>query len=491
MQPRLSDGEPRDPPRVTESAREQAALAWLLSFADQERGVGWNPSASADEQWKLGRTRTLLDLAGAPDRRLVCVLIAGTKGKGSTAALLASILHAAGIRAGLYTQPHLQTFRERIRVDGALLPPPAFAAAVERFQGHVAALRQRYPAAGEPTTFELTTALAVHVFARLACRVAVMEVGLGGRLDATNALDPAVSVITPISRDHVAILGSTLAAIATEKAGILRPGRPALLAEQRPTAARALARACRHLAARCRVVPPLPGTLHPGAWRQWVAVGSETNGAGAGVAPREAPLRLLGDHQRQNAALAVGAARTLAAMGLPLDVRAIAQGLAQARWPGRFEVLPGPPTVVLDGAHNDASARALAQTLATYAGGRPLSLVVGINRDKDLRGVLRPLLAGAASVWCTRAAGRARAADPALLAAVCTELGARDVRVAPTVAEAVSAARAEAPADGVVCVTGSLAVVGQARDALGIPPDEWLWERERAATDAAAGAPRA
>src|SRR5919204_1326311 len=157
-----------------------AGLAWLYGFADQERGVGWNPRASPEEQWKLGRTRALLDLAGAPDRRMVCVLVGGTKGKGSTCALLAGILHAARVRAGLYTKPHLQTYRERIRVDGEALSPRGFADAVDRFSGHVADLVRRYPEAGAPTTFEVTTALALDVFARAGCRVAVVEVGLGG-----------------------------------------------------------------------------------------------------------------------------------------------------------------------------------------------------------------------------------------------------------------------------------------------------------------------
>src|SRR5690242_18722475 len=159
-------------------------MAWLFSLADQERGVGWNPRASADSQWKLGRTRALLDLASAPDRRLRIALVAGTKGKGSTCAMLASILSAAGIRCGLYTKPHLQTYRERIRVDGVAISPSAFASAVSR----VRRLVRRLPtAAGEPTTFEVTTAMALDHFTREACEVAVVEVGLGGRLDATNA----------------------------------------------------------------------------------------------------------------------------------------------------------------------------------------------------------------------------------------------------------------------------------------------------------------
>src|SRR5438132_9995184 len=176
----------------------RAALDWLYSLADQERGVGWNPRASLESQWKLGRTRALLDLAGAPDRQLTLALVAGTKGKGSTCAMLASILSAAGVRAGLYTKPHLQTYRERIRVDGHAISPKAFAEAVHRIRRLT---RDLPPAAGEATTFEVTTSLALDYFARERCEVGILEVGLGGRLDATNATEPALSVITSISYD--------------------------------------------------------------------------------------------------------------------------------------------------------------------------------------------------------------------------------------------------------------------------------------------------
>jgi dihydrofolate synthase / folylpolyglutamate synthase len=412
---------------------ESAALAWLYSLADQERGVGWNPRASADEQWKLGRTRALLDLAGAPDRALRAVLVAGTKGKGSTCAMLASILGAHGVRVGLYTKPHLQNYRERVRVDGIAISPGQFARAV----GRMRALVPRLPAdAGEPTTFEVTTALALDCFKHAQCAVAVVEVGLGGRLDATNALDPELSLITPISYDHTAILGRTLGAIATEKAGILRPGRLALLAQQRPAALRALRRGCRAVGARCQVVPP-----------------------------RGQSGSLYGAHQRQNAALAVAAARGLAPIG-ELD---ITHGLERLRWPGRFEVID---SVVLDGAHNGASASALARALDDFAAGRPIHLVLGINRDKDARAVLGPLLPLATSVWATQAADNPRALDAPHLARWCRQLG-TPARTAPRLTDALRAAQSQA---GLVCVTGSLMLVGQARDMLGLRVPERLWD---------------
>ena len=429
-------------------SREDDALRWLLSFADMERGIGWNPRSAPGEQWKLARTRRLLDFAGSPDRSLVCVLIAGTKGKGSTAAFLASVLHAAGVRAGLYTQPHLQSYRERIRVDGAAIAPDDFADAVGSVRADVERLRGLHPDAGEPTTFEITTALAVRHFARAGCAVAVVEVGLGGRLDATNALEPLLSIITPISLDHTDVLGRTLTAIATEKAGIMRPGRLALLAPQRPVAARALHRHCRLVGARCVTVEPLA---------------------------RDTRLSLAGDHQLTNAALAVAAARALP--GVAVDQRAISTGLARVRWPGRFEVIDGPPTIVLDGAHNGASAEALARTLRRYAGDRPVHLVVGMHGDKEIAATLRPLLTIASSVTATRARSP-RALSAEQLAARCRRAGAAAPRSAPSVEEALAIARALAGSDGIVAVTGSLALVGEARAALGLDAVLELWPRE-------------
>jgi dihydrofolate synthase/folylpolyglutamate synthase len=416
---------------------EAAALDWLYSLADQERGVGWNPRASPDSQWKLGRTRALLDLAGAPDRRLRIALIAGTKGKGSTSAMLASVLGVAGARCGLYTKPHLQSYRERIRVDGRAISPGDFVDATDRMRTLSAGLPAE---AGEPTTFEVTTAMALDYFARTECELAVVEVGLGGRLDATNATDPEVSLVTSISYDHTAILGRTLGEIASEKAGILRPGRLAMLAEQRPAAITALRRQCRKLGAQCQVVEPL-----------------------------NHDVALRGQHQRQNAALAVAAAQAL----LPgIDRRAIERGLERVRWPGRFEVVDGSPQVVLDGAHNGASALALADTLRTFAAGRPVTLVIGINRDKDARAVLRPLLRLASEVVATQAIANRRALQADELARLSRRLGAK-ASAEPDLASAL--AEAMRNTDRVVCVTGSLTLVGQARAKLGLPAPEQLW----------------
>jgi dihydrofolate synthase / folylpolyglutamate synthase len=417
-------------------------LDWLLGFSDPELGVGWNPRASRAARWRLGRMRALLDLSGAPDRRMRVVLIAGTKGKGSTAAFLASILHAGGVRAGLFTSPHLQTYRERVRIDGAMLGAADFTQAVEELRPLVGRLRRAHPRAGEPTTFELTLLLALRAFAARGCTVAIVEVGLGGRLDATNALDPAVSIITSVSYDHTAILGRTLGAIATEKAGIVRRGRPALVAEQRPAAAHAIGRVGRAIGADLHVIRPL----------------------GA-----HADLGLTGDHQLQNAALA-----TAAADALGIDGSSSARGLRTTTWPARFERVRGRPAVVLDGAHNGASAEALARDLRRERRGRRLVLVIGINRDKDARAVLAPLVRIASAVVVTRSASP-RAFEPAAVARVAARGTRVPVTTAPDVPSALAVARAAAGPDGLVCVAGSLAIAADARTALGLVPSERWW----------------
>ena len=418
-----------------------------MTFSDPARGVGWNPRASRAARWRLGRMRALLALMGDPDRRMRIVLVAGTKGKGSTAAFLASILRSGGVKAGLFTSPELQIFRERMRVDGAMLPPADFGRAIGRLRPVVAGLRRKAPAAGDPTTFELTLALALRAFADAGCAVGIIEVGLGGRLDATNALDPVVSVLTAVSRDHVAILGRSLGAIATEKAGIVRRGRPAIVAPQRPAALAAIRRACRQAGADVVLVRPMPAS---------------------------ADLGLEGDHQRENAALAVAAARALAAAGLAIPERAYAAGLRRVVWPGRFERAGRRPEVIIDGAHNDASALALARALRAERRGRRIVLVIGLNRDKDARAVLLPLARVASVIVATRS-DDPRAADANVVGRQAAGVTRHPVEVAADVGSALALARRRAGATGLVCVAGSLALAGAARTALGLTPRERWW----------------
>lgn len=435
---------------------QAAALRWLYRFADPERGVGWNPR-SAPPPWNLRRTRTLLDLVGAPDRGMAVVIVGGTNGKGSTAALLASLLSASGVRAGLYTQPHLQSDRERVRIDGSAIAGPAFHRAIGRLRPAVGELSRSLPEAGEPTAFELMTVLALRAFASAGCAVAVLEVGLGGRLDATNATDPHLSVITSIGHDHMAVLGTRLSTIAREKAGIVRRGRQALIARQRPAALAAIRAECRSTGAVCVDVAPL----------------------GESAAARYG-LSLRGAHQRQNAALAIGAARALAELGVAAPTeRSIAAGLRRVRWPGRFEVIPGRPTLVLDGAHNAEAAEALAASLREHFRGHGVRLVVGMLRDKDAAAFARAVGPLARAVYATQPRSP-RALEATMLAARyrrsgTSKAGSTGARVFPDLAEALDAARADAQGRDIVCVTGSLALVGEARELLGLGVAERLW----------------
>ena len=418
-----------------------SGLDWLLSFSDPVRGVGWNRASRGGLEWNLRRTRLLLDVAGSPDRTMHVVLVAGTKGKGSTAAMLASLLAASGVRAGLSTKPHLQSYRERVRVQGIAIDGAALEREAAEMRTLVEALAGRSREAGAPTTFELTTVLALRHYARAHCEVAILEVGLGGRYDATNATDPTVSVITAISHDHTRELGTRLRDIAREKAGIVRPGRVAIVAPQPPEAREAIRDAIARDAAIAREVRSV--TFDVG---------------------------LAGLPQRANAAAAIAAAEALASHGPAYHADVARSALARLRWPGRFEVVEG--RIVLDGAHNDGSAAALAAALRREFPRRRVRFVLGLMEDKDATRILRPLLPLASAVEVTRSRSP-RALAPAILA---RRIRGVPVRVHDDVAGALSLARRDATNREVLCVTGSLALVGEAREALGLPVAERLWD---------------
>jgi len=450
---------------VDSSKHEREALAWLFRFSDWERGVGWSRDAAPEEVWKLGRTRALLDLAGAPDRDLRIVHVAGTKGKGSTIAYLESIVRAAGWRTGSYTQPHLHAFRERIKLDGRPVEARTFAQGVDRLRNLVDLLARRYPEAGAPTTFELTTVLSILHFAEAGVELAIAEVGLGGRLDATNALDTDLSVISRIGLDHRQILGRTLAEIAAEKVAIARPGQRVLSARQRPAAQAVIAARCVEICADLQVVRPL--RTGQGQSGNAQVVGRLANGERFEARPGLTTLlEGVGEHQRQNAALAVAAAEELVSRGLPLTVTAVEAGLGEAWLPARLELARLRPRVLIDAAHNVDSARALADELRRWRN-RPLWLVLGILRDKDASAILRvlmPLAEGVVVVTPTSP----RALPAEALAAACRNVGDAEVVVGTSVGAAIVKARARAGRDGAVVVAGSFATASEARAALGL-----------------------
>src|SRR5262245_8980183 len=387
----------------------------------------------------LERIEGLLEALGRPEQRYRLVQVGGTNGKGSGSAMLAAILKSDGHRVGLYTSPHLVSFRERIRVNGEPIPEDGVVDGVEALGTLVA----RFDA----TMFEATTALALDHFAREAVDVAVLEVGLGGRLDATTVGTPEVAVISRIDLDHQAILGSTLEAIAGEKAAIIRGGI-AVSAAQAPEAERVIVAR----AAAVGVPLLLEGRDLSVSVERRGPDGQRVTCAGPGWSLRDIELAMPGSYQPSNALLATTAARELGAAEA-----AIRGGLARAWWPGRFQVLRGTRGyLVLDGAHNPAGARALATSLRDVFGPTAVTFVLGILGDKDAAGIIAALVP-LARRFILVAPPRPRASAPDALRSLIP--AGVDVTVAGTPAEALERAAATA-ADGVVCVAGSLFLIG-------------------------------
>jgi dihydrofolate synthase / folylpolyglutamate synthase len=389
----------------------------------------------------LERIETLLESAGHPERAMTLVQVAGTNGKGSICAMLAATVQAAGRRVGLYTSPHLLDIRERIRVDGRSISEADFADGVEALGTLVARL--------DATMFEAITALALDHFAHQGVEVAVLEVGMGGRLDSTTVGRPAVEVVSRVDLDHQAYLGDTVEKIAAEKAAIIRSGT-AVSARQEPGVESVIV----SRAAEARVPLLLEGRdLHARVRRSgldglWVDL------QGPGFRFEDVRVALLGIFQSSNALLAATAAHLLG-----VTEAAIRGGLGTARWPGRFQILPGPPPLVLDGAHNPAGARALAASLEAYFPGQRGTLIIGMFSDKDHAGILLPLLPLARRVIFT-ASEHPRAAPAASVKALAEKLWpGLQADLAPSSAEALRMALSD-PRTPMVCVAGSLSLLG-------------------------------
>ncbi len=425
-----------------------AAVEYILSFADFER------SSRTAMVFDTSRMEALLEDLGRPHLATPSVHIAGTKGKGSTAAMIAAILTASGRRTGLYTSPHLHSFTERIRIDSRPIAEAAFA---ELVQGLAPAFEafNRTGSHGELTTFEILTALAFVHFRDEQAGYQVLETGLGGRLDATNVVRPRVCAITSISLDHTEVLGRTLARIAAEKAGIIKPGCIAICAPQPREVRRVISGVCLK-----RGVP----LLEVGRDISWTLIRHSDSGQSFRVEGRrgtyDLTLPLLGEHQLDNAAVAVGIAEALAETGDAIGAESIAAGLAGVSWPGRLQVLRRGPLLVVDGAHNADSARKLARALGAYLRFGSAVLVVGTSRDKDIAGIASALRPLSARVIVTRSRNP-RAAPASELRAGFSKMGMK-VTEAETVESALRLALSEAAPEDLVCVTGSLFVVAEA-----------------------------
>jgi dihydrofolate synthase / folylpolyglutamate synthase len=431
-----------------------AAVRYLLTLGRELAA----PTQAAAAKFDLENITVLAERLGRPDRAYPSAHIAGTNGKGSTSAFLESILRHAGFRTGLYTSPHLERINERMRVDGRELENESFARIFTRLLELVEELLGRHRLRAHPTYFECVTAMAFECFARERVEFGVVEVGLGGRLDATNILSPVVTVITRIDFDHENFLGHSLREIASEKAGILKPEAPVIVAAQRPQAREViLARAAQ---VGCPVIEtsqafetkeqPLPN----GFFRALVQ--EISSGDAFEIAPG-----LPGRFQLQNALNALAAARELSRRGFRISAGAISEGIATTVWPGRLEKLQSNPDIYLDGAHNPGAAREVAQFVAQNFAGRKIWLIYGALRDKAVDEVAGQLFPHAAEVIFTEPR-TSRAISAPRLAEIASH-HASSFTVISSAEQALDQALAEAAPGDAIFITGSLYLVGQLR----------------------------
>ena len=419
---------------------------------------------------KLGlhNISTLLESLGNPHRHYDSVLIAGTNGKGSVAAFLESVLRTSGLNTGLYTSPHLMQIEERVRVKGVCISAEDFAGLTQRVKDKVGELL--YPQASNlvpgrldrhPTYFEMVTAIGFCYFAERNVDIAVLEVGLGGRLDATNVVDPRVAIITNVDYDHQKYLGSRLEEIAMEKAGIIKPRAdarreplPVVCTSDNRVVRKIIEEQCRVIGGQCihaldeATVEAEPDTL--GRFRLKV------------LFPRgfslDLRLPLPGEHQVRNAVTAIRALMVLQTQGFPIEVEDIKAGIEAARWPGRLEIINGNPPILLDGAHNVAGAESLRNYCARFLAARRLVLLFGVMRDKDVVEIAAKLFPLASDIVLT-AAESERSAEPAWIAAQLPEYKLRYHHTQNS-QEALSLARSLASPDGIILAAGSLFLIG-------------------------------
>jgi dihydrofolate synthase / folylpolyglutamate synthase len=427
---------------------------------------------ASNRKFDLAHMRRLAEALGNPQRKLQSVLIAGTNGKGSTAAALASILQTAGYRTGLYTSPHLLRVNERIQINQEPISDAEFAVIYDRAEGCAHDLVERGELPWHPSFFEMLTAMAFEYFASAGVDLAVLEVGLGGRLDATNIVDPLISVITDIDFDHQNFLGNTLPEIAREKAGILRPKGTVVLLPQHPIVNETLGKEIMardaHAVSAVKHMPPMTPVaddeMNHSALRNQFTLAVMNKEI-------QVDFPLAGRHQLRNLALAITAAEELNKFGFNISAQDIEQGIRSTTWPARFQVIPaadGFPEVVLDVAHNPAGAWALRSALSTFYEGRPLTFIFGAMRDKAIGEIADIIFPLADRVIATHAENP-RAASPQQIA----ELGAHtqtEILQAKSVPEALERACALAGSRGVIVITGSIYIVGEALGILARKP---------------------
>ncbi len=435
----------------------EAALKYLYSQTDYERMIRVRYNA---DTFSLARMRTLLKKLQDPHKNLRCVHIAGTKGKGSTATMLAAMLQACGYKVGLYTSPHLLDIRERIQINSE----PINRGILTKYINKVG-LAVEQMGKDKPTFFEIFTAIAFSYFADEKVDIAVIEAGLGGRLDSTNVIKPMVVGFTSISLDHMHQLGDTIESIAAEKSGILKRGVPAVSAPQVPAAKNVLKKAAKETDTTL---------LFTGDQIDFSYRFESTRESGpltriCLTTPRSRfehlPVPLLGEHQAINCGLALALLDQLKAQGMNIDDQAAIEGLNQVKLPGRMELIRTDPRILIDGAHNAASMEALIQAAGQYIPYDSMVVIFGCSADKDIPGMLDQLMRGADKVIFTRA-NHPRAADPAELAEKYETRSEKTAQVAQNVTEAIRIAYNAISREDLICITGSFYLIGEAKQLL-------------------------
>ena len=434
--------------------------------------LGHELAQTPSQKFDLAHMRVLLAALDNPERHFPSVLIAGTNGKGSTAATLASILQASGLRTGLYTSPHLVRINERIQIGGQQIGDDDFALVHDLVDRTAERLVGEGELPWHPSFFEMLTAIAFEHFARRKVEIAVLEVGMGGRLDATNVVEPVVSVITDISLDHQKFLGNSVAEIAGEKAGIIRPAGVVVTLPQQPQANDVIGNRILEVGARAVNAVPYVPPVSP-ASAEYLATGS-------GKSPvSRYPLQVMGEqilvetpligrHQLRNVALAIAAAEELGRQGFGVTAASIERGIRETHWPGRFQVMPsagGAPEFVFDVAHNPAGAWALRSTLSAGYAERPLTFIFGAMRDKAIGEMAEILFPLAERVIATRA-DNPRSAAPEDIREAASRTSTQ-IEEAADVAAALKLAQTQVRLDAVVVITGSIYIVGEAMRLLG------------------------
>jgi dihydrofolate synthase/folylpolyglutamate synthase len=458
-------------------SRHAATLEFLLGRINYER-VAVLPYG--ERQLKLDRMRSLLHRLGNPDAGIPIIHVAGTKGKGSSSAIVAAILHAAGYDVGVFSSPHLERLEERFSINGQPCSPDELVALVDRIRPVLQHMDEAAESSGDPTQiptfFEITTAIALMHFADCQVDAIVLEVGLGGRLDSTNVCQPAVTVITSISLDHTKQLGDTTAKIAAEKGGVIKPGVPLVLGSMDDDAHRVIASLARHHGSRVieaprdfafNYRPPHEVDDHAAAGQlDFVWHSTETP-----VELRDASLKMLGEHQAANAALALATSLELRRQGWLISTDAMRAGLAEASLPGRIDVVARRPTVVLDVAHNVASVAALVECLRESFAAKERMLVFAASRDKDVPGMLRVLLPHFQRIIATEFQENPRAVPVEQITAWCREqltrlgrpAGDEHLQSRKLASDAWAFARQNAAPDQLICITGSFFIAAELR----------------------------